>query len=122
LAYFKNLNLDSSASKAALGFDLKGRLDFSNVVFTGHSRGGEGARAAAHFQQTAVGYGANLQDINVRGVFEFAATDNFGSFPFAATGIPWASVLASCDRDLYYYPNAQTFMRRVNGQESELTS
>ncbi len=118
----KTWNESSSASEADLKIDLQSRLDIASIGVVGHSRGGEGVRAAAYFLQEQTGYGAQLPGATIKAVFEFAATDGYGSVPFAAKNTPWVSVLASCDGDLVNYPNIQTYMRRVYAGEKESTS
>jgi len=95
---------------ASLGFDLRDRIDFSRVALIGHSRGGEGVRAAynlytgrnADFAPYA---GINWRGmipntVNIRGIFEIAPVDRQTGRTLNAEGVTWNTMIGSCDGDV----------------------
>ncbi len=105
--------------------DLRGKVDFDHVGLMGHSRGGEGVRAAYQLYQeywhpasmpasaTANTYAKHIPKLNVEGVFEFAPVD--GAVPsqtFDVPGVNWTVVIASCDKDVSDFQGTGTFRRR----------
>lgn len=86
---------------ASLGVDLKGKVDFGNVGLMGHSRGGEGVRAAHSFyRETGSQWPARILGSTpsfIRAIFEIAPTDNHS---YKAIGTKWNVLLPMCDGDL----------------------
>src|SRR5215831_17724440 len=66
-------------SPTFLGVELKGAMDFSQVGLFGHSRGGEGVRAAYSFYTTGdtrVNWAQQIPNpITFRGIFEIGPVD-----------------------------------------------
>lgn len=122
----KHLSLLYQASSSAdadlrFGIDLRGQLDFGHVGLMGHSRGGEGVRAAMHLQRTRdpMSYAPTLSRMLIEGVFEFAPVDanavdpvTLAPLPLSAEGTNWSVVLGSCDRDVADYQGVGPFSRR----------
>ncbi|MFC1642362.1 hypothetical protein ACFL5O_06700, partial [Myxococcota bacterium] len=102
--------------------DLTGTIDFGNVGLMGHSRGGEGVRAAYEmYTRTASGtYARDLRNMQIKAVLEIAPVDlqaaSWSTLPpsptFDATGANWAVVIASCDQDVDALEGTGTFRRR----------
>ncbi|MBN2526438.1 MAG: hypothetical protein JXR76_08590 [Deltaproteobacteria bacterium] len=139
LAYLRDLH-DGTVISPDMGTDLFGKIDFRHVGFIGHSRGGEGLRAAQYLYeiQDPDSYASRLNDIVIpksseisgvdvvtdlviRGFFEFAPS-NFGlshpdatndtPSPFNAIGIPRIVVVGTCDSDMRDYRGVVPFVER----------
>ncbi len=72
LAWLAQWNDGRLNSQEMTGLDLAGKIDFSHVGFMGHSRGGEGVRAAYSLYQNSApnSYASQVPAINVEGIFE----------------------------------------------------
>jgi hypothetical protein len=81
-----------------------GKIDFSHVGLLGHSRGGEGMRAAYKFYQSDPG-GTNWQSLigpmTVEGIFEIGPVDGQTSLTLNALGTAWNVLLPMCDGDVF---------------------
>jgi dienelactone hydrolase len=101
LDQLSDLHLGALAEASAgdgpdFGVALDGRADVTDLALIGHSRGGEAAVMLAARPEVAsgeVGYGP------VRGAMLLAAAVTFRD-PWAAIGVPVATVLAGCDGDV----------------------
>jgi hypothetical protein len=111
--------------------DLEGHLDFTNVGLMGHSRGGEGVRAAFNLFNGAVPTPGNLLNpwpgrlpgLNIRAIFEIAPTDAgmgvpTGSILFNARGTVWNVLLPDCDGDVSDLSGARPFDRAIMNLEA----
>ena len=94
---------------ATLGVDLRGKLDFSNVGFFGHSRGGQAVRAAYNlYKDTGYPWQSRIPGLSIKGVFEVGPTDfetQEGLFSnpaskFVINGTKWNILLPMCDGDV----------------------
>lgn len=83
--------------------ELRGRLDFGEVGLVGHSRGGEGARAAYNlYLDDASGWQERiLAPVAFEAIFEIAAVDGQTDTVFDANGTAWAQLLPMCDGDVF---------------------
>lgn len=101
-------NQDSQKSIEMLGFDIAGKLDFSNVGLMGHSRGGMGVRLAYNLLESSfaklTGEIYNWKErlgITIKGIVEIAPLEAPEiDILVNATGIPWALIGAGCEDDL----------------------
>ncbi|MBV8886184.1 MAG: hypothetical protein JO235_19625, partial [Chroococcidiopsidaceae cyanobacterium CP_BM_RX_35] len=77
LQLLSECNVNGSTGLAACDA-LKGHLDFENVGLMGHSRGGEGMRAAYNLYYAPGSPWPTLipNHVNIKGIFEIAPTDN----------------------------------------------
>lgn len=108
---------------------LQGRIDFSNVGFFGHSRGGEGVRAAYVLYRDgdpapgAPSWKARIPGMTVKGIFEVGPTD-YGRAgrsgpPLApagavdAQGTAWTVLLPLCDGDVSDLAGVRPFDRMM---------
>lgn len=87
---------------SSLGVELKGHLDFGNVALLGHSRGGEGVRAAYNlYRDTGSAWPAKIQSpITWKALFEIGPVDGQTSRVLNADGVSWAVLLPMCDGDV----------------------
>jgi hypothetical protein len=101
-----------------LGVDLTSKIDFSNVGLMGHSRGGQGVRAAYNlYRNPSIDPRANPADINwssripgmnIKSIFEIGPTDfelptsstGGGSQYLNGDGVVWNVLLPMCDGDV----------------------
>ena len=89
------------STPSSLGFSFRNRIDFNNVGIMGHSRGGQGARAALHqFRDFNSPWPGRIPGLRIRSVFEIAPTDSADPFELAAFDIRWAVLLPICDGDV----------------------
>ena len=93
-------------SRNALGFDISGAADFSQIAVMGHSRGGAGVKMAYNFLMTPSRlprrevYDWSTLRANITGVFEVAPFDALEEGAAVdAVGVPWALVGAGCETD-----------------------
>lgn len=113
-----------STTPSALGVDLKGKIDFGNVGLMGHSRGGEGVRAAYElYKETGSLWNQRILDSaalnnGFKGVFEIAPTDrsiiNMSGVVLRelnAVGTAWSVLLPACDSDLHNLRGVKPFDR-----------
>jgi hypothetical protein len=82
-----------------VGADLRGHLDFTNIGMMGHSRGGDGVRAAYndYIAAGSVWPGMIEDAVTFKGVFEIAPTDFLGN---NSKGVPWNIIAGMCDGDV----------------------
>ncbi len=108
---------------------FKGKLDFSQVGMMGHSRGGEGVRAAlaqvtdeARFP-VAASWKQRLPGLGIRGIFEIGAVDGQAGVVLDAPGVAWNQILPMCDGDVSSLEGRMPFERMAqNRTYSEPTS
>lgn len=107
-----NRGAGAIAVPATLGFDPKGRLDFSQVGLLGHSRGGEGARAAlAQWRDAGSVFPAMIGPMTIRSIFEIAPVDGQTSRLLDSTGVASMILLPSCDGDVSDLEGVRVFDR-----------
>lgn len=102
--------------------NLAGKIDLTNVGLMGHSRGGEGARAAYNYLKNNVPAGpttatqytwpSGLAVPSVQGIFEIAPTDMLGYLN--ADGVAWNVILPMCDEDVGELEGGRPFDRMMN--------
>ena len=86
----------------SLGVELQGKLDFEHVGLMGHSRGGEGMRAAYNlYRDPDSPWPALIPDrITLRAIFEIGAVDGQTARVLDAEGTVWNQLLPMCDGDV----------------------
>ncbi len=98
----------------SLGFDLTGQIDFGNVALFGHSRGGEGVRAAYNlYRDTGSIWPARIGPVSFQAIFELAPSDGQSSRILNAVGTVWNVLLPMCDGDLTTLPGLAPFDRMI---------
>lgn len=112
----------SQLSRAELGVDLKGRFDFSKTYLFGHSRGGEGMRAAYHYAKNDSDWIKRLPNgFNIRGIFEVGPVDGQTDMQLDAFGTNWGVLLPYCDGDVSTLAGNYVFDRQLARPEQEST-
>ncbi len=102
---------DAGASKKALGIDISGTVDFSQVGLMGHSRGASGARMAANILMTPDRLDVKelydwRKSLNAKivAVLEVAPSSVLERGIWTSVSGPaWAIVAAGCEEDIQSY-------------------
>lgn len=93
----------SGGAPDTLGFQLTNTLDFDHVGLMGHSRGGEGMRAAvAQYKDSGSQWpGLIGTPVTFEAMFEIGPVDGQTSRILNNTGMQWNVLLPGCDGDVY---------------------
>jgi hypothetical protein len=110
-----------------LSVNLTNKIDFSNVGLMGHSRGGQGVRAAYNLYRdpsidsrgTNISWSSKIPGMSIKGIFEIAPTDNplptapggTGVRYLNADGTAWNVLLPMCDGDVFNLSGVRAFDR-----------
>lgn len=99
----------------SLGVDLQGKLDFSQVGLFGHSRGGEGVRAAYNqYRDPDSPWPGRIPDpVNFVAIFEIGPVDGQTSRLLDADGTVWNVLLPMCDGDVSNLQGIRAFDRNI---------
>jgi hypothetical protein len=104
----------SGGAPSSLGFDLKGKLDLSEIGLVGHSRGGEGMRAAlAQYTDAGSPWRTRIGPLGLKALFEIAPVDGQTSRTLDARGIAWNVLLPYCDGDVSDLEGVKPFDRML---------
>lgn len=105
----------NGGTPSTLGVELKGRIDFSQVGLIGHSRGGEGIRAAYNqYRDTGSSWPAKiLSPVSFRAMFEIGPVDGQTSRVLNADGVTWSVLLPMCDGDVSNLQGIKPFDRMM---------
>ena len=105
----------SGGTPDTLGVDLLGQLDFSQVGLLGHSRGGEGTRAAYNlYRDPGSPWPTIIPDpITFRGIFEIGPVDGQTGRVLNADGTKWNVLLPMCDGDVSDLEGIKPFGRMM---------
>jgi hypothetical protein len=104
----------SGGAPASLGFDVRGTLDLSHVGLLGHSRGGEGVRAAYNLYRDAGSpWPARIGPVRFEGIFEIGPVDGQTSRVLNADGTAWNVLLPMCDGDVSDLEGVRPFDRMM---------
>jgi hypothetical protein len=108
-------NRGVTATPASLGVSLAGALDLTRVGLMGHSRGGEGQRAAyQQYRDAGSPWPARIVDpVTFRGIFEIGPVDGQTSRVLNADGTKWAVLLPMCDGDVSNLQGVKPFDRAM---------
>lgn len=94
----------SGGAPTSLGLGDKGlvdKIDFGSVGLLGHSRGGEGVRAAYNlYNDPDSPWPSRIPDLAVKAIFEIGAVDGQTSRVLDADGTVWNQLLPMCDGDV----------------------
>lgn len=104
----------SGGAPASLGFQLTGLIDFSQIGLMGHSRGGEGMRAAvAQFRDPASPWPERIGSLTFRSLFEIGPVDGMTSRTLDAVDLVWNVLLPGCDGDVSNLEGIKPFDRML---------
>lgn len=114
-------NSGVSSPPASLGFSMLGLMDFSQVGLMGHSRGGEGMRAAlAQYRDAGSPWPARIGAVGFRALFEIGPVDGQTSRILNAGNVAWNVLLPGCDGDVSDLQGIKPFDRMVKaGAETQ---
>jgi hypothetical protein len=99
---------------ASLGFSLAGRIDFAHVGLMGHSRGGEGVRAAyAQLRDPGSPWPERIPGLHLEGIFEIGPVDGQTGRVLNATDLAWTVLLPMCDGDVSTLTGVKPFDRMM---------
>lgn len=105
---------DGGAAPPSLGFDIRGVLDFTQVGMLGHSRGGEGVRAAYNLYRDAGSpWPARIGPVAFEGIFEIGPVDGQTDRILDADGVAWNVLLPMCDGDVFNLQGVRPFDRML---------
>jgi len=80
---------------------LLGKVDFANVGLLGHSRGGEGVRAAYNlYLDSSSIWLSRIPGLSIKAIYEIGAVDGQTSRVLDANGTVWNQLLPMCDGDV----------------------
>jgi hypothetical protein len=113
----------SCQTPASLGFDLRSKLDFGNVGLFGHSRGGQGVRAAhSLYRESGSPWPGRIAGLSVKGIFEVGPTDfitrrgfagDIIESKFVGDGTNWNILLPMCDSDVFELSGMNAYDRML---------
>ncbi|WP_237152427.1 hypothetical protein [Oryzibacter oryziterrae] len=107
-----NRGIGTIAVPKSLGFNPKGMLDFAQVGLFGHSRGGEGTRAAlAQWRDPGSVFPAKIGKMTIRSIFEIGPVDGQTSRVLDSYGVASMILLPSCDGDVSTLEGVNVFDR-----------
>jgi len=107
-------NQGTDPTPDSLGIDLTGKIDFSNVGVMGHSRGGEGQRAAYNFYRDSGSvWPDRIGPLTIKAFFEIGPVDGQTSRILNADGTPWNVILPMCDGDVSDLQGVKPFDRMM---------
>ncbi len=107
-------NAGTTSPPAGLGFSMLGLLDFSHVGLMGHSRGGEGMRAAIdQYREVGSPWPGRIGAATFEGLFEIGPVDGQTSRTLNAVGLAWNVLLPGCDGDVSDLQGVKPFDRML---------
>jgi hypothetical protein len=117
LEELEKINSGLRPTFTSMGLDpsyFKGRLNFGEVGIMGHSRGGEGARAAFDiFQKPGSPWRSRIHGLKIKAIFEVGAVDGQSSVELNALGTAWHQLLPMCDGDVSDLEGRNPFERML---------
>src|SRR5215510_8518591 len=116
LKHFQQLAAWNTGARppASLGFNPRGKFDFSHVGMLGHSRGGEGVRAAYNiYRDPGSPWPARIGPIGFEGIFEIGPVDGQTARILNADGTSWNVLLPMCDGDVFNLQGVRPFDRMM---------
>jgi hypothetical protein len=112
-------NSGVDATPASLGFSFVGKLDFGNVGLMGHSRGGEGVRAAYNYYLNPAlpargkDWQSAIPGLHIRAIFEIGPVDGQTGLILNASGLVWNVLLPMCDGDVFNLQGVKPYDRMM---------
>ena len=104
-----------AATPSSLGVNLSGKLDLNEIGLMGHSRGGEGSRAAyEQYREEGSPWPRRIgTPVVFRAIFEIGPVDGQTSRQLNADGVAWAVLLPMCDGDVSDLQGVRPFDRML---------
>ncbi len=97
---------------ASLRFNPRSTMDLSQVGLMGHSRGGEGARAALQqFRDADSPFPSLIGGLSIKSIFEIGPVDGQTGRVLDADGVDSMILLPACDGDVYNLQGMKVFDR-----------
>ncbi len=94
---------------------FKGAIDLTNVGLMGHSRGGEGARAALNlYRDPASLWVSKIPGLDIRAIYEIGAVDGQSNRVLDAPSVAWNQTLPLCDGDVSNLEGRMPFERMLS--------
>ncbi len=91
------------------------QIDFSQIGLLGHSRAGEGVRAAYNLYRDAGStWQTEVPNLGFRAIFEIGPVDGQTSRVLNADGVAWNALLPSCDGDVSNLEGMKPYDRMLN--------
>ncbi|CAN5399007.1 hypothetical protein BH10BDE1_BH10BDE1_19850 [soil metagenome] len=91
-----------------------GAVDFSNVGLMGHSRGGEGVRAALNlYRDPSNPWVARIPGLDIKAIYEIGAVDGQSNRVLDAPSVAWNQTLPLCDGDVSDLQGRMPFERMM---------
>ncbi|MFL5332952.1 MAG: hypothetical protein ACJ8H8_07170, partial [Geminicoccaceae bacterium] len=104
----------NGGAPSSLGFNLKGKLDLSEIGLMGHSRGGEGMRAAlAQYADPGSPWPRRIGPLGFKALYEIGPVDGQTSRTLDARGVAWNVLLPYCDGDVSDLEGVKPFDRML---------
>ena len=98
--------------------ELQGQLDLERVGVVGHSRGGEGVRAAYNYIKPAhSAWRERNPKLRIQGIFEIAPVDGQAPPVLNPDSLPWAVLLPHCDGDVRTMMGMRVFDRMYSSDD-----
>ncbi len=121
LALLSRWNRGLEPTPGSLGVSLKGQLDFLQVGLMGHSRGGEGARAAyVQYGDPGSPWKQRIPDrLRFNAIFEIGSVDGQTGRVLDANGTRWNVLLPVCDGDVYDLQGVRPFDRMLLTEDEQ---
>lgn len=92
-----------------------GAIDIGQVGLMGHSRGGEGIRAALNlYRDKGSVWQTKIPKLDIRALFEIGAVDGQSSRILNAPSVAWNQLLPLCDGDVYDLQGRAPFNRMLS--------
>lgn len=94
---------------------FKGVVDLTNVGLMGHSRGGEGVRAALNlYRDPKSPWVAKIPGLDIRAIYEIGAVDGQSNRVLDAPSVAWNQTLPLCDGDVSDLEGRMPFERMLS--------
>lgn len=122
LAILADWNAGKGKAPKSLGFNPKGHLDLGQVGLMGHSRGGEGVRAALQQMRDGTELAEKVRDVRIRAIFEIGPVDGQTSRVLNADGVASAILLPVCDGDVIDLGGMRVFDRTFLVKKDEVNA
>ncbi|MFY0522796.1 hypothetical protein ACN28I_06220 [Archangium gephyra] len=121
LALLSRWNRGHEPTPGSLGVSLRGQLDFQQVGLMGHSRGGEGARAAyVQYGDPGSPWKQRIPDrLRFNAIFEIGPVDGQTERVLDANGTRWNVLLPVCDGDVYNLQGVRPFDRMLLTEDEQ---